>query len=107
MKDTKNDTQKNLREDTQKKKMTSRQLVAIIGVALLALLYLITLVTAIVDSSESAKWFRICLFGTFAVPLVIWIYSWMYARLTGKRGIGDPEAPSAAAADVPGEPKAK
>ena len=83
MKDTKNDTQKNLREDTQKKKMTSRQLVAIIGVALLALLYLITLVTAIVDSSESAKWFRICLFGTFAVPLVIWIYSWMYARLTG------------------------
>ncbi|MCI8789928.1 MAG: hypothetical protein HFH92_12595 [Lachnospiraceae bacterium] len=107
MKDTKNDTQKNLREDTQKKKMTSRQLVAIIGVALLALLYLITLVTAIVDSSESAKWFRICLFGTFAVPLVIWIYSWMYARLTGKRGIGDPEAPGAAAADVPGEPKAK
>ena len=107
MKDTKNDTQKNLREDTQKKKMTSRQLVAIIGVALLAPLYLITLVTAIVDSSESAKWFRICLFGTFAVPLVIWIYSWMYARLTGKRGIGDPEAPGAAAADVPGEPKAK
>ena len=107
MKDTKNDTQKNLREDTQKKKMTSRQLVAIIGVALLALLYLITLVTAIVDSSESAKWFRICLFGTFAVPLVIWIYSWMYASLTGKRGIGDPEAPGAAAADVPGEPKAK
>jgi len=92
MKDTKNDTQKNLREDTQKKKMTSRQLVAIIGVALLALLYLITLVTAIVDSSEAAKWFRICLFGTFAVPLVIWIYSWMYARLTGKRGIGDPAA---------------
>ena len=85
----------------------SRQIVAMAGVVLLVLLYVATLVTAIADSSQSAKWFRICLFATFALPLVIWIYSWMYARLTGKRGIGDPEAPGAAAADVPGEPKAK
>lgn len=93
------DTEKDKKQDAQKKKMTSKQLVAIIGVALLILLYVATLVAAIVDSSQSAKWFRICLFGTFALPLVIWIYSWMYGRLTGKSAIGDPQAPDAAATD--------
>lgn len=93
------DAKKDRNQNTGKKKMTSRQLVAIVGVALLAFLYVITLVTAIVDSSQSAKWFRICLFGTFALPLVIWIYSWMYGRLTGKHAVGDPEAQNAAAAD--------
>ena len=101
------DTKKDRKQDTGKKKMTSRQLVAVMGVALLILLYVITLVTAIVDSSQSAKWFRICLFGTFALPLVIWIYSWMYSRLTGKRGIGDPEAPGASAVDTADEPGVK
>lgn len=93
------DTKKERKPDMRKKKMTSRQLVAIGGVALLIFLYVITLVTAITDSSQSAKWFRICLFGTFALPLVIWIYSWMYGRLTGKRAVGDPEAPDAAATE--------
>lgn len=93
------DTEKDKKQDAQKKKMTSKQLVAIIGVALLILLYVATLVAAIVDSSQSAKWFRICLFGTFALPLVIWIYSWMYGRLTGKSAIGDPQAPDATATD--------
>ena len=93
------DAKKDRNQNTGKKKMTSRQLVAIVGVALLVFLYVITLVTAIVDSSQSAKWFRICLFGTFALPLVIWIYSWMYGRLTGKHAVGDPEAPDTAAAD--------
>lgn len=93
------DAKKDRNQNTGKKKMTSRQLVAIVGVALLVFLYVITLVTAIVDSSQSAKWFRICLFGTFALPLVIWIYSWMYGRLTGKSAIGDPQAPDAAATD--------
>lgn len=93
------DREKDMKQDAQKKKMTSKQLVAIIGVALLILLYVATLVAAIADSSQSARWFRICLVGTFALPLVIWLYSWMYGRLTGKSAIGDPQAPDAAAAD--------
>lgn len=73
--------------------MTSRQFVAIIGVILLVLLYVTTLVAAITDSSASAQWFRACLTGTFVIPLVIWIYSWMYGRLTGKKAPGDPGVP--------------
>ncbi len=81
-------------ESPQKRKVTSRQIVAVAGVALLVLLYLIPLVTAIVDSSASAQWFRICLAATFALPLLLWLYSWMYGRLTGKSAIGDPSEQS-------------
>lgn len=80
---------------TEKRKMTSRQVVAIIGVALLLLMYIVTLIVAFVDSSASGQWFRFCLFGTLAVPIVIWLYSWMYGRLTGRKAIGDPEAADA------------
>ncbi len=77
-------------EKTQKKKFTSRQAVAIAGVVLLLLLYIITLITAVTDNSASATWFRLSLFASFALPLVIWLYSWMYGRLTGKPAAGDP-----------------
>lgn len=69
-------------------------MVAIVGVVLLVLLYVITLIAAIADSSQSARWFRICLIATFALPIVIWLYSWMYGRLTGKSAIGDPRNPA-------------
>lgn len=113
MKETKKDGPK--RKRNSRSSRNSRQVVAMTGVVLLVLLYIATLVTAIVDSSQSAKWFRICLFATFALPLVIWIYSWMHGRLTGKSAIGDPEVPNpaqaspsieiqdSAAGDVPSE----
>lgn len=82
---------KETKKEDQKRKMNSRQIVAMVGVVLLVLLYVITLIAAIADSSQSARWFRICLIATFALPLVIWIYSWMYGRLTGKSAIGDPK----------------
>lgn len=84
-------------------------MVAMTGVLLLVLLYVITLIAAIADSSQSARWFRICLVATFALPLVLWIYSWMHGRLTGKSAIGDPQAPESAAGssgqDIPSQDK--
>lgn len=67
-----------------KKKITSRQAAAITGIVLLVLLYIVTLAAAILDSSSSARWFWVCLFATIAVPMLIWIYSWMYGKLKGK-----------------------
>lgn len=75
----------------KKEKITSKQVVAIIGVTLLVLLYIITLVVAIVDNSESGRWFMSCIFGTVAIPLLIWIYIWLYGKFTGKHTIADPE----------------
>ena len=80
----------------QKKKITSKQIIALSGVILLLLLYLITLIAAIADNSDSAIWFRISLFATLAIPVIIWLY----ARLTGKRTVGDPNSPSSDAEDT-------
>ena len=80
----------------QKKKITSKQIIALSGVILLLLLYLITLIAAIADNSDSAIWFRISLFATLAIPVI----TWMYARLTGKRTVGDPNSPSSDAEDT-------
>lgn len=72
------------------KKITSKQVVALVGVILLVLLYLVTLIVAIVDTSSSGRLFAMCLFATIVFPLLIWIYTWLYGKLTGKRAIGDP-----------------
>ena len=75
----------------RKKKVTSKQVAALAGVALLAALYLITLLVAIFDPDTSGRLFQACLVATIAVPLLIWIYIWMYGKLTGKHTMADPD----------------
>ena len=72
-----------------KKKMTSRRIVALVGVVLLALLYITTLIIAIVDNSDSGRWFMGCIFATIAAPMLIWIYTWLYGKVTGRHTIAD------------------
>ncbi len=75
--------------DKQKKKITSRQVVALAGVILLAALYLVTLAVAIFDQDNSGRLFQACLVGTIAIPLLIWVYVWMYGKLRGKQTMAD------------------
>ena len=75
----------------RKKQINSKQIVAICGVLLLALLYIVTLIVAIFDSSESGRWFMMCIFATVAVPILLWSYIWMYGKLTGNPTIADSE----------------
>lgn len=77
------------KKSSSNKKATSKQVVAIIGIVLLVLMYVVTLVAAIADTSASGKLFALCLFSTFAIPLLIWIYTWMYGKLTGKSTMAD------------------
>ncbi|MCM1026801.1 MAG: hypothetical protein NC432_10210 [Roseburia sp.] len=72
-----------------RRKITSKQVVALIGVILLVLLYLVTLLVAIFAPSASGRLFWICLFSTVAIPLLIWIYTWMYGKLTRKHTFAD------------------
>lgn len=69
--------------------MTSKQIVAIIGIVLLVLLYVVTLIVAFADNSASGNLFVVCLFATIAIPVLVWIYTWMYGKLTGKSTIAD------------------
>ncbi len=74
-----------------KKKVTSKQVVAILGVIALVALYIITLFVAIFAPGESGSLFQACLFATIAVPLLIWIYVWMYGKLTNRHTMADPD----------------
>ena len=68
----------------KKTKMPSKQIFAIIGIILLVLLYVVTLFAAIFDSSASHALFATCLLATVAIPLLIWIYTWMFGKLTNR-----------------------
>ncbi len=82
-------------ENKQNNKMTPKRIAALLIVILLVLLYLITLIAAIIDPSASGKLFGLCLFATVTIPLLSWVYIWMYGKLTGKRTMADPpEKPS-------------
>ena len=52
-------------------------------------LYLVTLVVAIFDQDNSGRLFQICLVGTIAIPLLVWVYIWMYGKLSGKHTMAD------------------
>lgn len=73
----------------KKTKMTSKQIFAIIGIILLVLLYVVTLFAAIFDSSASHALFATCLLATVAIPLLIWIYTWMFGKLTNRSNFAD------------------
>ncbi len=75
-----------------KKKIISKQVVAIIGIVLLVLMYIMALIAAIVDSSASGRLFWSCLYATVVIPILIWIYTWMYGKLTRKHTFADFDA---------------
>ncbi|MBQ7776218.1 MAG: hypothetical protein IJ379_09880 [Lachnospiraceae bacterium] len=79
------------KDNTPKKKRTSKQIVALAGVILLVALYLVTLFVAIFDPDGSGRMFQACLVATIAVPVLIWIYVWMYGKLTNKHTFADPD----------------
>lgn len=86
---TNNANESSMETTEPKRKVTSKQVVAIIGIVLLVLMYLVTLLAAFFDSSASGRLFWMCLFSTIAIPLLIWIYTWMYGKLTGKHTLTD------------------
>lgn len=77
--------------ENKKTKITPKQVVAMSGVIILILMYVVTFILALVDPSASGKYFMLSLSCTLVIPIIIFIYSWMYARLTGKKAMGDPE----------------
>lgn len=66
-----------------------QRIAALIGVIFLALLYLATLITAIFNFDGKGQMFQACLFATIAVPILIWVYIWLYGKLTNKHTMAD------------------
>lgn len=70
-------------------KRKPKQIAAIICIVLLALLYAATLVVSLLDFPGSDRLFAACLTATIGLPILLWIYIWLYGRITQKSSIAE------------------
>lgn len=56
------------------KKMTPKQIAALVCVALLVAMYVITFIVACLDVADSGRLFAICLTATIGLPILFWIF---------------------------------
>lgn len=64
------------------KKRNLKRIGAILAIILLLALSVATLLAAVFD--KSGRLFQACLVAMIGLPILLWIYIWLYGRLTGK-----------------------
>lgn len=70
-------------------KKTPKQIAAIICIVLLILLYVVTLIVSLLDFPGSDRLFAACLMATVGLPILLWIYIWIYGKFTGRHTFTD------------------
>lgn len=68
-----------------KKKKTPKQIAALVCVGLLLLLYLTTLVVACLNFPGADRLFQACLVATVGLPILLWIYIWLFGKIKERR----------------------
>lgn len=90
-------TQKTENDKIKSKKRTPKQIAALVCVILLISLYIFTLIAACLDFPESDKLFAACLTASIGLPILLWIYIWLYGlmkdRISGKQEQSSKEQP--------------
>lgn len=72
-------------------KRTPKQIAALLCVVLLVAMYLVTFVVACLDLGDSGRLFAGCLLMTIALPILLWIYIWLYGILRGRHNMASPD----------------
>lgn len=65
----------------ENKKRTPKQIAALVCVVILVCMYIITLVVACLDFPNSGRLFAACLLATMGLPILLWIYMWLYSKI--------------------------
>jgi len=76
---------------SMKKKKNHKRIAAIICLALILLSYIALFVVSLTDSSKSGELFQACLIAAVFLPILCWIYIWLYGQIKQKRTIADPD----------------
>lgn len=71
------------------KKRTPKQIAALACVVIIALCYIAAFFAAVFDSSQTGNIFRGALVCTVFVPILCWIFIWLYGQATQNRTIAD------------------
>ena len=66
-----------------------KQIAAIICIVLLVLLYVATLIVSVLDFPGSDRLFGACISATIGLPILLWIFIWVYGKYTQKQTIAD------------------
>lgn len=69
------------------KKKTPKQIAALVCVVILAAMYLITLIVACIDFQDAGRLFAACLLTTIALPILLWIFIWVYGIYKDKHNM--------------------
>lgn len=72
-------------------KSKTKQIAAILCIILLVLLYVATLVIALLDFPGSDKLFGACIIATIGLPILLWIYIWLFGKVTSRHTVTDSE----------------
>lgn len=64
-----------------------KQIAAWVCIVLLVGLYITTLICAVADFPGWQRMFGGCLVGTIALPILLWIYIWLYGKVKNRAGI--------------------
>ncbi len=67
------------------KKRTPKQIAALICVIILVCMYLVTLIVACLDFSDSGRLFATCLTATIGLPILLWVYIGLYEKVKERR----------------------
>ena len=71
------------------KKKTPKQIAAIVCLALIVISSIAAFVVALMDSTKSGELFQACLLATVFLPILCWIYIWLYGQVKQKHTIAD------------------
>lgn len=73
------------RQETPKRKITLKQIAALVCVVLLAGMYIGSFVVACLDLGDSGRLFAGCLVATIGLPILLWLLIWSFDLLKKRR----------------------
>lgn len=68
-------------------KKKTKQIAAWICIILLVLLYVVTFIVSLLDFPGSGALFQSCLVATVGLPILLWIYIWLFGKIKDRHTI--------------------
>ena len=72
-------------KEKKDKKISPKQVAAMICVVLLVGMYVATLIVALLDFPGWDRLFQACLVATIGLPILLWIYIWLYQQIRERK----------------------
>lgn len=72
-------------KEKKDKKISPKQVAAMICIVLLVGMYVATLIVALLDFPGWDRLFQACLVATIGLPILLWIYIWLYQQIKERK----------------------